>query len=104
MRKINGAQERTRTSTTMRSPAPEAGASTNSATWAICEAHVSGQASAVNAQFKPTALRALRVENFLAGNGGIGVQLIDDGNARPQLQLDHLLAAQSVESHDQGAQ
>ena len=30
----NGAQKRTRTSTTLRSPAPEAGASTNSAIWA----------------------------------------------------------------------
>src|SRR6478609_5588305 len=30
----NGAQERTRTSTLLRAPAPEAGASTNSATWA----------------------------------------------------------------------
>src|SRR3569832_2291147 len=29
-----GAQKRTRTSTTLRSPAPEAGASTNSAIWA----------------------------------------------------------------------
>src|SRR5687767_5272388 len=29
-----GAQERTRTSTPLRAPAPEAGASTNSATWA----------------------------------------------------------------------
>ena len=33
-RKRNGAQERTRTSTSLRTPAPEAGASTNSATWA----------------------------------------------------------------------
>jgi hypothetical protein len=32
--KVNGAQERTRTSTTLRSLAPEASASTNSATWA----------------------------------------------------------------------
>src|SRR5690242_369329 len=31
----NGAQERTRTSTPLRAPAPEAGASTNSATWAL---------------------------------------------------------------------
>jgi hypothetical protein len=31
---LNGAQERTRTSTPLRAPAPEAGASTNSATWA----------------------------------------------------------------------
>ena len=30
----NGAQETTRTSTPLRAPAPEAGASTNSATWA----------------------------------------------------------------------
>src|SRR5205085_5778175 len=30
-----GAQERTRTSTPLRAPAPEAGASTNSATWAL---------------------------------------------------------------------
>tara|TARA_R110000751_G_scaffold283742_2_gene387186 strand:+ start:2184 stop:2435 length:252 start_codon:yes stop_codon:yes gene_type:complete len=30
-----GAQKRTRTSTTLRPPAPEAGASTNSAIWAI---------------------------------------------------------------------
>src|SRR6185369_2660885 len=30
----DGAQERTRTSTPLRAPAPEAGASTNSATWA----------------------------------------------------------------------
>ena len=29
-----GAQERTRTSTSIQTPAPEAGASTNSATWA----------------------------------------------------------------------
>src|SRR5947209_3866366 len=33
-RDTNGAQERTRTSTPLRAPAPEAGASTNSATWA----------------------------------------------------------------------
>src|SRR3954463_13243024 len=33
-RKGNGAQERTRTSTPLRAPAPEAGASTNSAIWA----------------------------------------------------------------------
>src|SRR5688500_2019260 len=32
--RTNGAQERTRTSTPLRAPAPEAGASTNSATWA----------------------------------------------------------------------
>src|SRR3546814_5905697 len=32
--KVTGAQKRTRTSTTLRSPAPEAGASTNSAIWA----------------------------------------------------------------------
>ena len=32
--RVNGAQKRTRTSTTLRSPAPEAGASTNSAIWA----------------------------------------------------------------------
>ena len=32
--RTNGAQKRTRTSTTLRSPAPEAGASTNSAIWA----------------------------------------------------------------------
>ena len=31
----DGAQERTRTSTPLRAPAPEAGASTNSATWAL---------------------------------------------------------------------
>src|SRR5574338_1340866 len=31
---VRGAQERTRTSTPLRAPAPEAGASTNSATWA----------------------------------------------------------------------
>ena len=31
---VNGAQEKTRTSTTIRSLAPEASASTNSATWA----------------------------------------------------------------------
>jgi hypothetical protein len=31
---LSGAQERTRTSTPLRAPAPEAGASTNSATWA----------------------------------------------------------------------
>ena len=31
---LNGAQEKTRTSTTLRSQAPEACASTNSATWA----------------------------------------------------------------------
>ena len=31
---MNGAQEGTRTPTTLRSPAPEAGASTNFATWA----------------------------------------------------------------------
>ena len=31
---VNGAQERTRTSTSIQTPAPEAGASTNSATWA----------------------------------------------------------------------
>src|SRR3954447_16997682 len=31
---VDGAQERTRTSTPLRAPAPEAGASTNSATWA----------------------------------------------------------------------
>ena len=33
-RRTDGAQKRTRTSTTLRSPAPEAGASTNSAIWA----------------------------------------------------------------------
>src|SRR5690606_38193533 len=33
-RERNGAQEKTRTSTPLRAPAPEAGASTNSATWA----------------------------------------------------------------------
>ena len=32
--KSNGAQKRTRTSTSIRTPAPEAGASTNSAIWA----------------------------------------------------------------------
>ena len=31
---VSGAQERTRTSTSIQTPAPEAGASTNSATWA----------------------------------------------------------------------
>ena len=34
MMRSGGAQKRTRTSTTFRSPAPEAGASTNFATWA----------------------------------------------------------------------
>ena len=34
LRVKNGAQEGTRTPTTLRSPAPEAGASTNFATWA----------------------------------------------------------------------
>jgi hypothetical protein len=33
----DGAQEKTRTSTTLRSLAPEASASTNSATWAVTE-------------------------------------------------------------------
>ena len=32
---MSGAQEGTRTPTTLRSPAPEAGASTNFATWAL---------------------------------------------------------------------
>ena len=35
LRVKNGAQEGTRTPTTLRSPAPEAGASTNFATWAF---------------------------------------------------------------------
>jgi hypothetical protein len=39
--KWNGAQKRTRTSTPFRVPAPEAGASTNSAIWAT-ESHVRG--------------------------------------------------------------
>jgi hypothetical protein len=35
----SGAQERTRTSTPLQAPAPEAGASTNSATWALMRGH-----------------------------------------------------------------
>ena len=40
----DGAQERTRTSTPLRAPAPEAGASTNSATWAQIEGNQFGRA------------------------------------------------------------
>ena len=41
--RVNGAQKRTRTSTTLRSPAPEAGASTNSAIWARGRSGALGQ-------------------------------------------------------------
>ena len=49
----NGAQKRTRTSTTLRSPAPEAGASTNSAIWAmkLCGRDVRPWPIAVNGLF-----------------------------------------------------
>ena len=46
-----GAQKRTRTSTPFRVPAPEAGASTNSAIWAT-ESHVEGPPSGVNRLFE----------------------------------------------------
>ena len=51
--KRNGAQKRTRTSTPLRVPAPEAGASTNSAIWATTW-HVSGCCRAVNRDFQET--------------------------------------------------
>ncbi len=44
-----GAQEKTRTSTPIRALAPEASASTNSATWALCAAHLRLRRSVVNA-------------------------------------------------------
>ena len=47
----NGAQKRTRTSTPFRVPAPEAGASTNSAIWAT-ESHVRGWPPTVNWLFE----------------------------------------------------
>jgi hypothetical protein len=47
----NGAQKRTRTSTSFRIPAPEAGASTNSAIWAT-ESDVRGWPFAVNRLFE----------------------------------------------------
>src|SRR5690606_37314978 len=46
-----GAQKRTRTSTPFRVPAPEAGASTNSAIWAT-ERHVEGAPPCVNRLFE----------------------------------------------------
>ncbi len=46
-----GAQKRTRTSTPLRVPAPEAGASTNSAIWAT-ESDVRGQPPGVNRLFE----------------------------------------------------
>jgi hypothetical protein len=46
-----GAQKRTRTSTPFRVPAPEAGASTNSAIWAT-ESDVEGAPSGVNRLFE----------------------------------------------------
>ncbi len=49
--KWNGAQKRTRTSTPFRVPAPEAGASTNSAIWATVR-HVRGWPSGVNRVFE----------------------------------------------------
>lgn len=49
--KWNGAQKRTRTSTPFRVPAPEAGASTNSAIWAT-DTHVRGWPSGVNRVFE----------------------------------------------------
>src|SRR5438067_5222321 len=48
----DGAQERTRTSTPLRAPAPEAGASTNSATWAR-ERRFSGRAARLKGRGAP---------------------------------------------------
>src|SRR6185295_5690241 len=57
-----GAQKRTRTSTPLRAPAPEAGASTNSAIWARGrERELGGGASLVNAH---------RILPRLSGGGG----------------------------------
>src|SRR6266498_6115194 len=60
LRRTNGAQERTRTSTPLRAPAPEAGASTNSATWAQVllnvgrARHVAGSGGLVNQPSAPS--------------------------------------------------
>src|SRR5690606_16529993 len=55
---VNGAQERTRTSTPFRAPPPEDGASTNSATWARGRARpLEGAACAVNWDERPVGMR-----------------------------------------------
>lgn len=56
---LNGAQERTRTSTSLPILAPEASASTNSATWAgVVEGDVSLPAGSVNVVFQLFAVMA----------------------------------------------
>src|SRR5881275_47940 len=59
--RADGAQERTRTSTPLRAPAPEAGASTNSATWAR-ERRFSGRRARLKGRGAPCQRRERRAK------------------------------------------
>ena len=90
----NGAQERTRTFTTLRSLAPEASASTNSATWALRCSYV-GKVSFVNAcHAKFARTPALRRDNRATQWQSWGMQEvfhISLGRQARQLRLDTLV-------------
>ena len=64
----DGAQEKTRTSTTLRSLTPEASASTNSATWAFTVAVGSGWIKRSEAEVKSCQADATKFSTFRAFN------------------------------------
>ena len=64
---VSGAQKRTRTSTTLRSPAPEAGASTNSAIWARGRAAPLGEAVGACQHALCASLRVLSKNSLTLG-------------------------------------
>ena len=76
-----GAQERTRTSTSLPILAPEASASTNSATWAgVVKGRISGHVGGVKwifDIFAKTRLLPERIWNFLAGQSCYGAACRD---------------------------
>ena len=71
-RALDGAQERTRTSTTFRSLAPEASASTNSATWALFPADRIKAGALDRASQSPGQCSFWRQMTLIGGQGRLG--------------------------------
>ena len=71
---MGGAQKRTRTSTPLRAPAPEAGASTNSAIWATARC-LGGWAQAVNAGIRGLQLNCHAIPPYVPGMSIIELDL-----------------------------